>query len=197
MKTIIFFSLLLSFTSSMALASIPSGPELEKLKAGKLIKKVEDLKGEIWPRVTIQVVIPHTPKQNMEVFDDFERQKDFIPDMVSAKVLRKLENNAYDVAFEMEMPWPISNTKYVTRNTIKQNGNDYRIDWHLIKSNQMKATTGSVIFEALDTDKTLFTYVSHITPDSEFASMFKSRVPEDVEKTVKIIVKHLEKNVRN
>lgn len=196
MKTLTLFTLLFCVTSFTSKAAIPSGPELEKLKAGKLIKKVEDLKGEIWPRITIQVVIPHTPKANMEVFDDFERQKDFIPDMISAKVIRKLENNAYDVAFEMEMPWPISNTKYVTRNTIRQNGNDYRIDWHLIKSNQMKATTGSVIFQALGEDKTIFTYVSHITPDSEFASMFKSRVSEDVEKTVKIIMKHLEKNVR-
>ena len=161
-----------------------------------MIRKVENLEGEIWPKVTVLAVIPHTPKDNIEVFDDFESQKDYIPDMVSAKVLKKVSENAFDVAFEMKMPWPISNTKYVTRNIIQQEGENYRIDWHLIKSNQMKDTKGSVIFEVLDKDKTLLTYVNHITPDSELASMFKSRVPEDVEKTVKVIIEHLEKNVK-
>ncbi|MFP5387521.1 MAG: SRPBCC family protein [Bacteriovoracia bacterium] len=196
MKTILFFSLIILSSSLLASADL-SPKDLSQLKAGKLIRKVEKLDGEIWPKVTVMAVIPHTPKDNMEVFDDFEAQKEYIPDMVSAKVLNKVEENAYDVAFEMKMPWPISNTKYVTRNIIKKDGENYRIDWHLIKSNQMKDTKGSVIFEALDENQTLLTYVNHITPDSELASMFKSRVPEDVEKTVKVIINHLGKHVKN
>lgn len=196
MKTILFFSLIILSSSLLASADL-SPKDLSQLKAGKLIRKVEKLDGEIWPKVTVMAVIPHTPKDNMEVFDDFEAQKEYIPDMVSAKVLNKVEENAYDVAFEMKMPWPISNTKYVTRNIIKKDGENYRIDWHLIKSNQMKDTKGSVIFEALDENQTLLTYVNHITPDSELASMFKSRVPEDVEKTVKVIIDHLGKHVKN
>ena len=195
MKTILSFSLLLFSFSLFAKAEL-STAELTKLKSGKLIRKVENLEGEIWPKVTVKAVIPHSPKDNIEVFDDFEAQKEYIPDIISAKILKKVNENAYDVAFEMKMPWPISNTKYVTRNTIHKDGDNYRIDWHLIQSNQMKDTKGSVIFEALNENETLLTYVNHITPDSDLASMFKSRVPEDVEKTVKVIIEHLGKNVR-
>jgi hypothetical protein len=39
--------------------------------------------------------------------------------------------------------------------------------------------------------KTLLEYVSHIVPNSSLASMFKNRVADDVEKSVKKIAKHL------
>lgn len=194
MKNLLILSFFVSLPALAAKTDI-SASDLDRLRSGEIIREVEELKGEIWPKVTIKALIPNSPKENMDVFDNFETQKDYIPDMIKSEIVEKISDNKYAVAFEMKMPWPISNTEYVSENTIKQDGNDYRVDWKLIKSNQMKDTKGSVVFEAFE-DKTLFTYVNHITPDSKFASMFKGRVPDDVEKTVKVIIKHLDKNIK-
>lgn len=166
--------------------------ELEKLKQGKQLERVEEIKGEVFPKVTLVKVIPHTPKENMAVFSDFTKHPKFVPNLVKAKVVKK-EGNSTDVAFEMHMPVPVSNSKYTTRNTITNEGNNYYLTWDLVKSEQVKATKGNVNFEEFE-GKTLFTYITHITPASKMAWIVKSKVVPDVKKTVESLLKYLEKN---
>ncbi len=166
--------------------------ELEKLKEGEQIERVEELKDEVFPKVTLISIIPHTPKENMRVFADFENHPKFIPGLLTAKIVKK-NGNATDVAFEMHMPGPISNSEYTTRNFVETAGEDEILTWELVKSKQVKRTTGMVMFEAIES-KTLFTYVTHITPDSSLAWVVKSRVVPDVKKNIEAVVNYLEKN---
>jgi hypothetical protein len=163
--------------------------EKSQLLQGKMVKRVINLKGKSWPQVTIMQIIPNSPKQNMDVYTEFDQHKNFIPDLIKSKIISKTDKEI-DVAFEMKMPFPVPNSIYTTKNIFENSGEDYKLSWTLIKANQLKATEGSVIFESYE-GKTLFTYINHITPDSSFAGMFKGRVDGDVEKTVKIIIKHL------
>jgi hypothetical protein len=163
--------------------------EKSQLRQGKMVKRVINLKGKSWPQVTIMQIIPNTPKQNMDVYTEFDQHKNFIPDLIKSKVISKTEKEIV-VSFEMKMPFPVPNSIYTTKNIFENSGEDYKLSWTLIRANQLKATEGSVIFENYE-GKTLFTYINHITPDSSFAGMFKGRVDGDVEKTVKIIIKHL------
>jgi hypothetical protein len=185
--------MLFSF-SSFAIKADLTPAEISSLQKGKRVKRVISLKGKSWPQITIMKIIPFTPKQNMDVFSNFEDQKKYIPDLIKSSIIRKVGDNQTDVAFELKMPWPVGNSIYSTKNIIENTGEDYKLTWSLIKSNQMKATEGNVIFEAYD-GKTLLTYTNHITPDSSFAGMFKGRVEGDVEKTVKIIIDHLNKTI--
>lgn len=186
----LFFSL-----SAFAIRDDLTPAEIKKLKNGQTVKRVINLKGKAWPQVTIMSIIPNSPKQNMNVFKDFKSHKKFIPGLLKSKIIRKVSENEIDVAFEMKMPWPLSNSVYSTKHRLEEKGEDHKLSWSLIKSNQMKATEGQVIFEAYE-GKTLFTYINHITPDSSFAGMFKGRVEGDVEKTAKIIKKHLAKSIK-
>lgn len=190
------FALLLSllFTlPSFATKADLTSKEKADLEQGKLVKRVVELKGKSWPQITTMQIIPNTPKQNMEVYAEFDQHKNFIPDLIKSKTIEKTEKEIV-VAFEMKMPFPVPNSVYTTKNIFENSGEDYKLSWTLIKANQLKATEGSVIFEAYE-GKTLFTYVNHITPDSGFAGMFKGRVEGDVEKTVKIIIKHLAQTI--
>ena len=189
----IYFALALFFIMSQAFAfKVNLTPEeIERLKKGEELERVEELKGEVFPRVTLINVIPHSPKANMDVFLDFENHKKFIPGLVKSKIVKK-NGNATDVAFEMDLPAPISNSEYTTRNFVENSGNNYYLTWELVKSKQVKRTNGMVIFEEFE-GKTLFTYVSHITPDSSFAWAVKSRVLPDVKKNIDAVMKHLNK----
>jgi ribosome-associated toxin RatA of RatAB toxin-antitoxin module len=190
MKMILLF-VLLGLSLSTFAARIKLSPiELEKLKRGKEITRVEELKGEIFPRVTLINLIPHTPHQNMKVFSDFEKHPKFIPNLLKAKIVMAKENIT-DVAFEMKMPI-VKDTKYTTRHTVVYEGNDAILSWDLVKSDQMKRTKGTVMFEEFD-GKTLFTYVTHITPHSILAWTVKGRVVPDVKKNIKAVKAYLAK----
>jgi ribosome-associated toxin RatA of RatAB toxin-antitoxin module len=171
-----------------------SPQDIARLNKGEQIKRVKTLKGQVWPEVTVITVIPNTPKENMDVFTDFESHKKFIPNLTKAKIVRK-EGSETDVAFEMDMPMPLSNSSYTTRHTLVQSGEAYTLSWNLLKASQMKACKGSAKFEPYE-GKTLFTYNNHITPDSKFAGMFKEKAKDDVVTTVNIIIKHLGKTIK-
>lgn len=189
MKTIL--TLLALFPlSSYALRAGLSAEDLEKLRQGGEIQRVEELKGEVFPRVTLIHLIPHTPHQNMKVFTEFENHKKFIPGLVKSEVV-KTQGNATDVAFEMDLPI-VKNSRYTTRNTVVYEGKDAILTWDLVKSEEVKKTKGMVMFEEFE-GKTLFTYVTHITPDSSFAWAVKSRVVPDVKKNIDAVMKYLEK----
>jgi ribosome-associated toxin RatA of RatAB toxin-antitoxin module len=191
MKILIAIILSMTSLSSFALRTKLSPADLEKLKKGKELEKVEELKNEVFPRVTLINIIPHTPKENMKVFSDFNNHKKFIPGLKKSKIV-KVNGNSTDVAFEMEMPI-VDNTEYTTRNTVVYEGNDAILTWDLVKSKDVKKTKGMVMFEELD-GKTLFTYVSHITPDSSMAWAVKSRVLPDVKKNIEAVKEYLSKN---
>lgn len=188
MKKIIFATLATLPLSAFALRAPVTPADLEKLKKGEEITKVEELKGEVFPRVTLINIIPHTPKENMKVFSDFENHKKFVPNLLKSKIV-KVDGNATDVAFEMEMPI-VKNTKYVTRHFVTYEGNDAILNWDLVKSDQLKRTKGTIMFEEFE-GKTIFTYVTHMTPDSSFAWTVKGRVVPDTKDTMKAVRKYL------
>ncbi len=188
MKTLITI-LLLSFSGlTFALRTTLSPKELKALKAGKEITRVEELEDEVFPRVTLVNVIPNSPRENMEIFSDFESHKNFIPGLRTSKIVKR-EGNITDVFFEMEMPI-ISNTEYTTRHKVAYEDDAAILTWNLLKSDQVKRTKGMIMFEEFE-GKTLFTYVSHITPKSSLAWTVKGRVVPDVKKTIDAVIKHL------
>ena len=191
MKNIIFIASAFLSLSAFALRAPLTPAELEKLKKGEEITKVEELKGEVFPRVTLIKLIPHTPKENMKVFADFENHRKFIPNLVKSKIVRT-EGNVTDVAFEMEMPI-VKNTKYTTRHWVKYEDDAAILTWDLLKSDQLKKTKGTVMFEELD-GKSVFTYVSHITPESSLAWTVKSRVVPDVKENIKAVREYLSRH---
>lgn len=190
MKKLLLLSLL-TLSSAHAYFIDLTAAELEKLKKGEQIERIEEIKDEPFPKVTIVSVIEKSPKENMKIFTDFENHKNFIPGLVRSKIVRH-EGNETDVDFEMHMPLPVSNSEYVTRHTVVEEGKNQKLTWKLLRSEQIKDSQGVVMFEEFE-GKSLFTYVNHISPKSRFAWTVKSKVAPDIRKNVKVIIKHLAK----
>lgn len=197
MKRKLHLSIILSLLFSLSSFGASSLTEAERaqLKKGEFVTKVDWKEGFIWPEVTVYTLLKHSPKQNLDVFLDFETHKNYIPDMLESKVVKRVSQNQLQVYFEMSMPWPVKKTSHTTNNIIsKNNDGSYTLKWNLVNGKMLKATDGYMNFSNYE-GKTLLTYVSLIVPNSSLASMFKNRVAEDVEKTVKVISKHLVKTL--
>lgn len=191
--TLITFLILTTLTAR-ASETLSQG-EIDQLAKGQMVTKVEWKEGYIWPEVTVYNLLKHSPKQNLDVFLDFESHKNYIPDMLESKVVKRVSQNQLQVYFEMSMPWPVKKTNHTTNNLItKENDGSYILKWNLVEGKMLKATDGYMKFSPYQ-GKTLLTYVSLIVPNSSLAGMFKNRVAEDVEKTVKVISKHLVKTL--
>ena len=189
-KILTLLSLLSLSPLSYSLETVTTGEEQE-LTQSNMVRKVNWKEGYIWPEVRILTVLDHLPQDNLNEFLNFETHKTYIPDMLESKVIKKISPNELNVYFEMEMPWPVKKTTHVTHNLITKNTDgSYTLKWNLVKADMLSATDGFMRFYPYK-GKTLLEYVSHIVPNSSLASMFKNRVADDVEKSVKKIVKHL------
>lgn len=172
-----------------------SQEEMDRLESGEFITKSKWKEEFTWPEVTVFKILKYSPKQNLDIFTDFEKHKDYIPDMLFSKVIKKINSNQLHVKFEMSMPWPVNKTSHTTNNLILNNKDgSYTLKWNLVNGKMLSATDGYMKFSPYK-DQTLLTYVSQIVPNSALAGMFKNRVEGDVEKTVKAISKHLEETI--
>jgi hypothetical protein len=165
--------------------------EHKKLMKGEQISYVEWREGFVWPAVSVRVMIDHMPEQNMAEFMKFENHKNYIPDVMDSKVIKKISPENVQVYLAMEMPWPVKKSEQVTNNILtKEADGSLTLTWSLVSAKFVKATDGHIRFTPYS-GKTLLEYETFIVPNSSFAGMFKDRVPLDVEKTVKFISHYL------
>lgn len=194
MKKLITTALL--FTSTLSFGFDPITPaENEKLMKGETIQYVQWKEGYVWPQVSMRVLLDHKPEENMTEFTKFETHKDYIPDVLESKVVKKISPENFHVYLAMEIPWPVKKSEQVTNNVLTKGPDGaLTLTWNLVKGEFVKATNGHVTFKPYN-NKTLMEYETFIVPNSSFAGMFKGRVATDVEKTVKEISKHLNKTL--
>jgi len=193
-KLLLLTSVFLLTTSAFAFDPI-TPVENDKLMKGETIQYVQWKEGYVWPKVSMRVLLDHKPEENMTEFTKFETHKNYIPDVLDSKIVKKISPENFHVYLAMEIPWPVKKSEQVTNNVLtKGTDGSVTLTWNLVKGEFVKATNGHVTFSPYN-GKTLMEYETFIVPNSSFAGMFKSRVPTDVEKTVKEISKHLNKTI--
>jgi hypothetical protein len=182
--------------TTQAFAFDPITPaENEKLLKGESIQYVKWKEGYVWPEVSMRVLLDHKPEENVTEFMKFETHKDYIPDDLESKVVKKMSPENFHVYLAMEMPWPVKKSEQVTNNVLtKGTDGSFTLRWNLVKAEFVKATDGHVTFKPYN-GKTLMEYETFIVPNSSFAGMFKDRVAKDVGTTVKKISTHLNKTI--
>jgi ribosome-associated toxin RatA of RatAB toxin-antitoxin module len=192
-KTIILSSLLLVSTLSYGVAPI-TPQEHETLMKGEAVQNVVWKDGYVWPEVTVRVLVNHAPEASMNIFTDYESQPKFIPDLLKAKVVKKISPENVHVFMAMKMPWPVNESTHTTNNVLSKSADgSYTLKWNLEgKATFLKATDGYCTFKPYN-GKTLMEYVTFIVPNSSFAGMFKNKVAGDVMKTVTSITQRLDK----
>lgn len=190
----LFFFVLFFLFNTIIFASISDKSEIEMqtLLSGKLIVKKEIIKDTPWPKVTILSIINATPLESISIFTAYNEHKDFIPDLLTSKVIKEITKTDVHISFELNIPWPLSNSKYVTGNKLsREKNNSYQVKWYFVKSDSSKDNYGKVVFSPYK-DKTIMEYQNFTQPKSSLAKLFKKKMIKKTKETVIEIKKRIE-----
>lgn len=186
--------------ASIAASDRLAADEFQKLEKGQFVLTTKESESSRrWPIIVAYQLINMPPKEAFAVFINFEHQKNYIPNLIKAKIVARpneKKQQTIDVAYELELSWPLSNSHYIHAHTVEKLGDDhYKMSWSLIESNSTEKVYGHVIFEKSQHPqyKTLMTYYSDVTPNSGLARLVRGRMLSDVENSLKKTIEELKR----
>ncbi len=192
MKKKYIFILIFLFSIFYAYSYKLSNTDIKTLLTGELIVKREIIADTPWPKVLIFSIINATPLESISIFTAYNEHKDFIPDLLTSKVIKEITKTDVHISFELNIPWPLSNSKYVTGNKLsRENNNSYQVKWYFVKSDSSKDNYGRVVFSQYK-DKTIMEYQNFTHPTSSLAKLFKKKMIKKTKETVIEIKKRIE-----
>ncbi|MDD0852241.1 hypothetical protein HBN50_03990 [Halobacteriovorax sp. GB3] len=193
MKKLILTSLFLSFYAFASDAPMKlDTSELKMLRDNhQVIKELKSPKGA-WPVVRLYQVIDASPLEATAIFFALDYQKDYVPNLVRSDIAKVVSPTEVWVEYEMDMPWPLSNSVYLHGHKLKKKAKDhYRIDWWMESSNTTELVKGHAEFLPFDQGKTLMLYQNYVIPKSILASFIKGTMIKDVQKSLSAIKDHI------
>ena len=170
----------------------------ESLIKGETIAIKSEVKGKVWPKMTIHMFFEGvTPLQAFAFYVAYKHQQNFVLDVkTSVPILQKTPTHVL-VDYVHNMPWPVSDAKYTTGNIIEKVANDtYKISWYQVKSTSSESAKGYALFSPLK-NGTLFNYYGHTEPKSVFGGLLKDIAPKNLQKTLEKIKKETIKAVKD
>lgn len=169
--------------------------EKENLKNGAMVVKSHKKQGP-WPEITIYGAINAKPLEALALFTDYSGQKDYIPNMVKSEVISTPKSGEALVEYELDLPWPISNSIYKNMHKIYQINDVVGVNWNQVESSSTIESYGEANFFKVG-ETTYMVYKSYVVPDSILAKIFKDKAKEDVINSVSVTIKYIEKQIKN
>lgn len=163
--------------------------QVKNINEGQILM-LEKPRSELpWPKVDAHLKLDVEALDGLAVFAAFDAQKDYVPNLIESTPFKVDGHSKVFVRYEMKLPWPIPNNRYVHGHEFKKHGsNDYEISWWMVESNSAESVEGSARFYRVD-DQTYMYYQSLIVPLSLFASFIKGSMLSDVRATLEAIRK--------
>lgn len=191
--TLIFFGLLCS-TSLLAMSEDQAkflAQHQEALALSGHVLNREMVSNAPWPKVTIYMKVAATPEEAIALFSDFERQKDYVPNLLESKVVKQLSPSEVHTKYELKMPWPLSNSHYIHGTIIDHHASTYSIRWYMVESDSIDKVEGKATFLSYK-NQTLMIYESLIYPKSFLARLFAGSMVSDTEASTLAVKKFIE-----
>lgn len=166
--------------------------ELGQVSGRQLILKLDESEQHSpWPEVTYYAVIDATPLEAIGLFAGYDIQKDYVPNLIKSTPVKHVTATDVHTAYELKMPFPLSNIQYIHGARLYRHGDDYQTVWYMVESTSTEEVRGEAYFASYE-GKTLFRYRSYVKPKSIFASMLKKTMLSDVLLSVKKIREFIE-----
>ncbi len=169
-----------------------SSSEITMIKERKLVLKTKDVPGSPWPEITFYAFVEASPLESMGIFSALDYQKNYVPNILVSKPIKHISPVEVHTEYEMHVPFPFSNAKYVHGSIVKAKKDIYELEWYKVESTSTESVKGAATFIPFE-GKTLFRYRSYIVPKSAMAKLVKSFMLKDVEKSIVAIRDHIEK----
>lgn len=159
---------------------------------GKEVVRLVD-KGGIWPQVMVYRRVAATPKTLRDVFLDYERAPNYIPNLVEAKVEIGSTALVKDVRYVVKLP-VLFKVSYLIRNTYEDLGGDcFIIRWNLLESGFAKSADGFLRIEPYGAGESLICYANHVEPATRLVASLRGQAQKEAVRTVDAIVKEAQR----
>jgi hypothetical protein len=194
LKLLILGSLLPTLAQAKCKVQGFSDQEVTNALTKELIVKTKDLGQGPWPQVTILMPVKATSLEAVSMFAAYDHQKHYVPNLLKSDVIKQVGGREVHTEYEMKMPWPINNSKYVHGTIIDRLAikDAYQVQWFMVRSNSADKVFGTAIFSSCN-GQTLMRYQSFMKPKSALAGLFKGSMIKDVKASLKAIVGYTEK----
>ncbi|TNF31877.1 MAG: hypothetical protein EP319_00915 [Deltaproteobacteria bacterium] len=190
--------------SAQAMREMPSLPhsltddEWKIVNSGQYVVKKKKMKDSAWPELTIYTTIDATPQECMAIYAAFDHQKNYVPNLLKSDVIKVVDATTIHTAYEMDLPWPLSTSKYIHGTHLDpENNGIYSLSWFLVESDVSERVQGKSYFFPPknplipQAQKTLWVYQSFIDPKSLLAGIFKNTMVSDVTASLDAIKKEI------
>lgn len=199
MKTYFFTCLVTLFSATYVwaqnLETELNQADLKAVTAREFVLKTRELPESVWPEITYYAIVEATPLEAAGVFAAYDAQKDYVPNVIKSTVVKHVTATDVLTDYELHMPFPIPNAKYIHGAKIFKHKNDYEVQWYMVESSSAEEVQGSVYFQSYE-GKTLMRYRSYVKPKSVFGSFVKKAMFKDVLKSITAIRIFIEKSKR-
>jgi hypothetical protein len=199
MKTYFFICMVTLFSASYAWAQNLeielNQNDLKTVTAHDFVIKTREIPGSAWPEITYYAIVEATPLEAAGVFAAYDAQKDYVPNVIKSTVVKHVTATDVLTDYELHMPFPIPNAKYIHGAKIFKHKNNYEVQWYMVESASAEEAKGSVYFQSYE-GKTLMRYRSYVRPKSFLGNLVKKAMFEDVLKSITAIRSFIENSKR-
>lgn len=186
------FLLIISLSAKANLIEDLTNTERLLLIQGDHLLKSRVIENKSWPEVTIYKLVPATPLECLSIFAAYDLQKEFIPGLLQSNPISHINPTEVQTAYELDLPWPLSTSKYVNGARIRKLENEgYQAEWYLVQSDSAEDGRGNATFLPFG-GKTLFVYKNFVEPRSIFAPWLKSTMLKEVVASVNATTNYIQ-----
>lgn len=160
------------------------------LGKGNVSVKTRDIKGYDSPEIIVKAVIDAPPAKVWKIVSDCARYKQTMNRIASSRQISQ-SGQEYVCEVEIEMPFPLSNIKGITKAVHKISETRWERSWSLVKGDY-KYNNGSWVLEPFDESgqRTLATYRVHAEPNTSVPDWIREKaqkksLPELIERVRK------------
>lgn len=178
--------------------SLLDGLSVEQKKEvddGKLVVVSRDMPGGVWPELTVYTRVDAPVSAVKAVFLDYDNAQNYIPNLVSAKVISEPEPSVKDIEYTSRMPL-LGNSTYTVRNWYDISAESVTVRWELLQSPNAEVSDGSMRVEPFGSGSIL-RYTNYVKPKSSIAIVARGAALSEVKKTVTAIKEESERRTKN
>ena len=183
--------LFLGSVSAQKMLDALSPDQLKQLNNGELIVTSREIPGGVWPELTVYTKVNAPVSAVGDVFLDYDNAQNYIPNLVSAKIIAQPEPNVRDVEYTSKMPL-LGKSTYSVRNWFEITAGGTTVRWKLLQSPMAEISDGSLHVEPME-GGCVMRYTNYVKPKSSIAILAKGAAQSEVRKTVTAIKKEAER----
>lgn len=169
----------------------------KELNRGAQVAVFTPVANSPWPECKIYQMIKATPEEAAAVFHDYEKHKEYFPNLKVSTIAKKIDRATVQVNYKLEIPlvWPLSpmEENYTVQDHVQAipSEGSYQVSWTLVRADNATRSEGETYYEPVGSN-TLMTYRTIVVTTRTGASWVVESVKQTARDAASAIVKRIQ-----